>query len=212
MTVTNGYTTAELVSARASADGTALGVQFGTFVDDAVTAASRVIDAYCGRFFYSAGSSEKKVLGSFARYEPNRCCYVLDIPDASTVTQVQLDLGDNGTATTVNGSTYFTEPLNGEVEGLTGWPVTRLVFPDTALRTYGRYPLAEVTATWGWSAVPQQVEEACQILAVDMLHARDLAFGIIASEGGMMRLRENPRALSLLAPFRRAGLGLPAIA
>jgi len=80
-------------------------------------------------------------------------------------------------------------------------PYTRLVavgggcFPVDRLR----YSV-EVTAVWGWPAIPAEVKAACQILALDHYRSRNLTGGIASfGDAGPVRVAGfNPIARELL--------------
>jgi hypothetical protein len=62
----------------------------------------------------------------------------------------------------------------------------------------------QVTARWGWSAVPPAVTEATLILAEELAKLKDAPFGVSGwTEFGVMRVRDNPFAARLLNPYRR---------
>lgn len=173
--------------------------------DDRLTAslatASREIEAWCGRQFNDAGSASARVF-------PAARTGLLTVDDFSTTTGlvVATDFGDDGTyETTWAASDYQAEPLNGVVAGQPGWPYWRLravaarEFPVGNLR-----PSVQVTAQWGWAAVPAAVKEACLVTASELFKLGDAPFGVAGfGEFGPIRVRMNSRAVSLLAPYRR---------
>ena len=82
-----------------------------TLLDDAINAASRQIDAYCGRYFYQDDSVSARVF--FADHP-----YNLNVDDISTTTGliVKYDDTDDGTyEVTVPSTDYQVLPLNGVV-------------------------------------------------------------------------------------------------
>ena len=89
-----------------------------TLIDDAVNAASRQIDAFCGRQFYADGSAS-------ARKFFTNDLYRLRVDDISTTTGlvVKYDDDDDGTyETTVSSSDFQVLPINGVVGGIQGNP------------------------------------------------------------------------------------------
>ncbi len=61
----------------------------------------------------------------------------------------------------------------------------------------------QVTAKWGWSAVPGPVKQACVYLAEETYKLKGSPFGVAASDQfGPIRMRDNPKVLSMLAPYR----------
>lgn len=197
MAVTNGYCTKEDLSQRFDL-GT--GSASDWEIEDAVNAASRAIDAYCGRFFYSASSSTRV----FHATDP----YLVYIDDVQSVTTLKTDEGDDGTFETTWASTDFeTYPLNSVANGVTGHPVTSI--RAVAARTFPTgmdRACVQVTGSWGWAAVPSEVRSACLILAGELFKLRDAPFGATGfGDLGIIRVRENPRVQALLAPFCRVG-------
>lgn len=61
-----------------------------------------------------------------------------------------------------------------------------------------------VTAKWGWGTIPAAVQQACLILARDILQNRQIPFGLAGvTEFAGVRARENPQVRMLLAPYDR---------
>lgn len=173
--------------------------------DDRMTAvlaaASREIELWCRRQFNDAGAATARV------YQP-RTSGRLTVDDFSTTTGLVIatDTGDDGTyETTWTAADYQLYPLNGVVSGQTGWPYWRLVAVGSqAFPTCTRRPTVQVTARWGWTAVPTPVKEACLISAAEAFKLGDAPFGVAGfGEFGAVRVRMNSRAQSLLAPYRR---------
>lgn len=190
-------TTAELKTRIGESSAT-----FDTVLGEALSTASRWIEKYCGRQFNAAGSATARVY-----YPQSRL--VATVEDISTTTGlvIKTDDGNDGTYETTWASTdYQLEPLNGVVDGETGWPYYRI-------RAVGSYefpcsradelaPL-QVTANWGWSAVPAAVKEACLMLAEETYKLREAPFGVAGyGQYGAIRVRMNPRATDLLGPYR----------
>ncbi|HEX6969857.1 MAG TPA: hypothetical protein VF174_13755, partial [Micromonosporaceae bacterium] len=131
------------------------------------------------------------------------------VDDFHTTTDlvVATDTGDDGTyATAWAASDYELEPVNGMVSGQSDWPYYRIRavgshdFPQCGRRRN----TVQVTAQWGWAAVPGPVKEACLIVAEELFKLSDAPFGVAGfGEFGPVRVRMNSRAQSLLAPYRR---------
>jgi hypothetical protein len=104
---------------------------------------------------------------------------------------------------------YQLEPLNGVVDGLTGWPITRIravgvyEFPydeDDEIAT------VQVTGVWGWSAVPIAVKQATIIQAMRIFKRLDSPLGVISSpDTGYFRVssRIDPDVAMLLNSYRK---------
>jgi len=211
VTITNGYATQLeakqwLNMADASLDD--------LMVDNLVTAASRAVDGYCGRYFYPDQAATARTFLTTDGY----CAAIDDVWDTATAV-VKTDSGQDGTyETTLTVSTqYIFEPVNGVVAGVGGWPAMRVrlvggtLFPTA---TYGR-PQLQVTAKWGWTAVPAPVKQATLQVVGELWKRKDAPFGVLGGqEFGTIYL--SPDAMrsvgSLLAPYGRASATVGALA
>ncbi len=119
----------------------------------------------------------------------------------STVLQIDEFTDTAGLVVTNNGVAvaavdYQLEPLNGLVYGLEA-PYTQI-----RLLTGTWTDPVTVTALWGW--VPVDVQEAVRVLGKDIAGLRDARFGVAGfGDFGVVRMRENPQVLALLAPHVR---------
>lgn len=199
MTITNGYATlAALKSAIGVSD-----TQDDTDLEAAIEAASRQIDAHCGRgrkFWQDASVVARK-------YNPTSAVRVITA-DISTLTGliVKVDTSDDGTFdTTLAISTDFqVEPVNADAEyPVQPWTSIRLL--DGTLSSFTRLasgrPSVEVTAKYGWSAVPDAVERACVIQARSIFKAQDTTFGSF-----QLSMDGQPQRVPALDPMTRAQL------
>lgn len=66
-------------------------------------------------------------------------------------------------------------------------------------------PTVQVTARFGWSAVPYQVNEATILKAASLFKRKDAPFGVAGfNEFGAVRItRKDPDVLELLSDFAR---------
>lgn len=169
-------------------------------LDGALATASRWIEKHTGRQFNTA-SVEQSTPRLFRPATSRR----MDVDDIATAAGllVETDAGD-GTFAEVASGLFQIEPVNGVVDGEIGWPVSELVTLS------GRWPCdpvrytVRVTATWGWAAVPAPVKEAALLVATETAKLKDAPFGVAGfGEFGVVRLRDNPVAMRLLAPYRR---------
>lgn len=169
----------------------------------AVDSGSRSIDGFCGRIFYLAGTASARV---FYPRDP----YLAKVDDFYTITDlvIKTDEDNDGTyETTWASADYQLEPLNGVVDGESGWPFWRIRavgtkrFPCVSANT--RAPL-QVTAKWGWAAVPVNVKDASLILAEEAFRLKDSPFGVGGyGQFGIIRVRDNPMAARLVARYQR---------
>jgi hypothetical protein len=202
------YCSEEQVKARMSSDGTTLSDVHDQDVTRAVSVASRWVDRELGddlrTFETGASSSTRQLPASRARWDRGLGCWVLSIPDCTTLATVQLDVSDGGTWTTYASTYWYTTPLDGRRYGLMGVPIEELVFPDLGLRCSGRYPLARLTGVFGWSTRPPAVEECAINCAKWILQNRDTRLGFAAfGDQGLARARSE----GLFVPVRQFGRG-----
>lgn len=179
---------------------------FDAQLDNALAVASRGIEKVCGRQFNQATSATARV------YYP--CSYCLaEVDDFYTTSNLAIatDGGNDGVYETVwAAGDYQLEPLNGFVDGESGWPFWRIravaarrFWCSTGSYTSPRAPL-QVTAQWGWTAVPAAIKEACLIVAEETYKLKEAPWGVAGvGEWGTMRVRSNPMAMAMVAPYRR---------
>jgi len=176
-------------------------------VDDAVLGAvleavSRGIDNYCGRHFYLSAA------GTVRYYTPVAHDQVL-IEDCVALTAVAGDTdGDRTYEDTWAASDYDLLPENAAADGKPYTTIAVAQNGDYSLPVGVRKGL-KLTGTWGWSAVPDPVSEACLIQAARVFKRKDTPFGISGSpEMGQMRIgRLDPDVLWLLEPYRFVAVG-----
>ena len=141
-----------------------------------------------------------------ARYFFPADCWTVNIDDAYEITAVATDDADSGTwATTWSSSDYYALPAGGVgADGQTGWPYTSLRAVESRTFPYAIRPAVKVTAKWGWSAVPDDVEIACLMLVAEMYKARDGGYETFTSDAGFTQIRRNLVVRDLLEPYRTA--------
>jgi hypothetical protein len=172
----------------------------------AINAASRAIDRHCGRWFYQEAAARVRV------YRPDDA-YEAWVDDISTTTGLVIKTdttGDGTYATTWASTDYQLEPLNADIVGsgstvqpYAWWRIVaidRYTYPSSTRR-----PTLQVTARFGWSAVPDDVQEACLIKAAALYERRNSPGGVAGVDGfGVVRIgRSDPDVVELLGPYRR---------
>lgn len=170
-----------------------------------LSGSSRAVERYCGRQFNDAGSASARV---FEPIDP-RVAHVDDFSTAVGLV-VKIDTGDNGTYdTTLDASDFTLYPLNGvSVEGITGFAYHRIQLASTAtcFRPHSSRPSLEVTARWGWAAVPDAVVHGTLILATRVLGRRSSPHGaaVVGSGDFVFRIsrQTDPDVAEMLDPFR----------
>lgn len=169
-----------------------------SLLEMAIESASRLIDAYCARSFYNAGTA--------ARYFVADTDWLTNIDDAVSITQVATDTSADGDFDIIWQATdYQLEPLNGRVDGL--------AVPYNAIRAIDSYTfpiwggegLVKVTATWGWSAVPTAIKQATIIQSSRIFKRLDSPLGVLSSPDlGFIRVgsRLDPDVAQLVDSYR----------
>lgn len=183
------------------------GTEQSDLISDAITAASRAADAYCGRHFY--------VVENTTRYfcaDGFYCVqFGVDLANTTGLT-VLVDSDGNGTYddTWTFDTDFILEPVNQISNGITGWPYTKLraigskTFPTVTLPA--QRPAVKVTGNWGWTDVPTPVKQAVKVIAAQYYKLAEAPLGVAGfGDFGVVRVRDNPQASSLLAPYRAGG-------
>jgi hypothetical protein len=172
-----------------------------------VIAASRAIDAWCNRQFGSHGSAVARVFDWDG--QTIRGHGALEVFDFQTATGLEVLLDEDGDGVyelelTV-GTDFNAWPWNAAADGK---PWTHLVL---ATNGNGYWPClqrgVQVTANWGWTAVPELVRQACLLQSARWFMRRDSWAGIAGSPdmGNELRLLEklDPDVAMMLKPLRR---------
>lgn len=174
-------------------------------VDDSLismagSAASELIDGYCGRTFGT-------VTG--ARYFAADDAYTLQVDDIATDSGLIIQTSDFDPAqweVTWAATDFQLEPLNARVEGLP-WAYTRI-------RAVGNYlwPFdfgevgVKITATWGWPSVPSAITQAAVIQSSRIFKRLDTPLGVTYGELGALRVSSrhlDGDVAQLVAPYVR---------
>jgi len=203
MPITNGYASLNQVKAA---------LRISDAVDDAllemaVESASRLIDGYCGRSFFSQGTAIRV-------YAPDNP-YLVQIDDLSsgTVTVKTSSVADSIFDTTWATTDIQLEPLNGRTEGQ-AWPFTRIRAVGDYLWPSDDYGEAtvQVTGVFGWpGGAPTNVKQAAIIQASRIFKRLDSPLGV-AGFGDMGAIRVgrglDPDVAQLVEPYRKmTGIG-----
>jgi len=203
MAITNGYCTQNELKAfngipvSDTADDDLL--------DDAINAASRQIDSFCGRIFYADS------VASARKYFTNDL-YRLNVDDISTTTDlvVKYDDDDDGTyETTVSSSQYQLLPINGVVGGILNSPyyIVELISDgnnEWPMDYSSNRPRAEITAKWGFPSVPEPIRQATLMLASELFAMRNAPLGVAGvGDFGVVNIQQNREITRLIAPFRK---------
>lgn len=203
MAITNGYITQNQLKAFVGIPTS--DSQDDDILDDAINAASRQIDAFCGRQFYADGSTS-------ARKFFTNDLYRLRVDDISTTTGlvVKYDDDDDGTyETTVSSNDFQVLPINGVVGGIQGNPfyIVELISDgnhEWPLDFSSNRPRAEITAKWGYATTPEQIRQATLMLASELFAMRNAPLGVAGiGDFGVVNIQQNREITRLIAPFRK---------
>lgn len=171
-------------------------------LNDAILSASGEIEKHCNRQFQRVETATSRL------YAPDDLCEVkVDDFWSTTGLVVKLDTaGDGSFAYTVPPSDYELYPANGVVDGQVGWPYYEIhlvngTFPMTTRRKF----TVQVTAKWGWQAVPEPVRQAAVIIAAETFQLKDAPFGTAGMDqfGNIYHVRDNRIAAGKLARYCR---------
>jgi len=171
----------------------------------AIESASREIDGYCERVFYSTSATRV--------YAPTNI-YTVTTDDIISVTTLKSSSDGVTYDITWATSDYQLEPLNGVAGGLST-PYTRIratgnyLMPSFSVGTfYELEALIQVVGVFGWSAIPAAIRQATVILAMRLFKRLDAPLGMISNDMGSMRVgRFDPDVEALVAPFRKVSAG-----
>ena len=186
--ITNGYATIQQVK-------DALRVTDAlddSLLELSIESASRQIDAYCQRVFYTTTATRTYFPAS------NIIC---EIDDLISLTSLKTSM-TNAWETTWSAGDYQLEPTNGISGGLVQ-PYTRiraintLTFPEWKLAT------VQVAGVFGWSSVPMDVRIACVLQAQRLFKRFDSPLGVMGmGDLGAIRVaRVDSDVQALLAPY-----------
>lgn len=196
MAITNGYATlAQLKTSLRIVDN----------IDDsslelAIESASRAIDTYTMRSFYSSGTATRY-------YAPNDEIVVYTDDIAGTAVTIQTSSNaDNSFDITWATTDYQLEPLNGISDGI-AIPYSRIRAVGTQLFPvfYGEATV-KITAVWGWTSIPIAVTQACIIQASRFFKRNDSPLGVAGfGDMGIMRISRNldPDVEQLVHPYKQ---------
>jgi hypothetical protein len=200
MAITNGYATlSDVKSALRITDSVD-----DTLIEGAIEAASRLIDGYAMRNFYSSGT----VTRYFATSDP----IILQTDDiAGTAIVVESEPAADGNWITWDVDDYQLEPLNGNLDGIE-WSYDRLravgdyVWPTG--NQFGDYDeaLIRITGVFGWASIPQAIETATIIQAMRLFKRYDSPLGVAGfGDFGAVRVSRflDPDVEQLVMPYKK---------
>jgi hypothetical protein len=166
----------------------------------AIESASRLIDGYAGRQFFSSGTATR-----YYTADDDFVCEIDDI-SSSNITLITAMDADAVFDTTWATTDYQLEPLNAVLDGQ-AWPYTRIrAVGDYLWPISGGEALVKLTAVFGWPAVPIAIKQATIIQASRIFKRLDSPLGVAGfGDLGVMRVSSSldPDVAQLVAPYRR---------
>lgn len=199
MAIVNGYATLNELKARLSIP--AADTADDSILEAVVEAASRAIDKVCNRYFFSTAAGQ-------VRYFTAASSVLVLIEDCQAVSAVATDRNlDRTWSNAIPAADYELGPLNNPS---ISYPYTELRMKPLAGEAFDLSREAvKVTGTFGFSAVPDAINEACLILAGRLFKRKDAPFGVAGGGevGQSIAIRAiDPDVQVLIAPYRKIGL------
>jgi hypothetical protein len=203
MAITNGYCSLADVKAAARITDSI----DDTLLELSIESASREIDSYTERVFYSTGGTP------VARVYIPQDIYLVETDDIVSVTTVKSDSAGDGTFDITWTATDFQlEPLNGRAGGIDT--------PATRIRAIGDYlwPVYEprnvnsnqasvqVTGVFGFATVPTAVRQATILSALRQYKRYESPTGVLGfSDIGAVRVgtKLDPDVERMIQPYRK---------
>ena len=203
MAITNGYCSLADVKAAARITDSI----DDTLLELSIESASREIDSYTERVFYSTGGTP------VARVYIPQDIYLVETDDIISVTSIKSDSAGDGTFdVTWTVSDFQLEPLNGRAGGIDT--------PATRIRAIGDYlwPVYEprnvnsnqasvqVTGVFGFATVPTAVRQATILSALRQYKRYESPTGVLGfSDIGAVRVgtKLDPDVERLIQPYRK---------
>ncbi len=156
----------------------------------AANAASRSVDHHCNRQFGQVTTADARVYTP--RWDRRRASWVIDVDDISSTDDLSIMIDDDGDQTfDLEIDDYRLLPLNAAA---VSHPWTQiLVSSDSTNLPTAREGSVEVTAEWGWAAVPDSVKEATLLQGSRFFMRQQAPFGIAGSPdlGSELRLLQK---------------------
>lgn len=176
-------------------------------LEDALRAASRSVDMFCGRRFWQDSAVQTRTY----RCDDSIVAWVDDISTTTGLVIKTDTTGDYAWTTTWDSSDYDLEPRNASVfqsgdrtvSAQAWWRIVAIddkVFPINERRA-----TLQVTAKFGWSAVPEAVKRSTLIKAARLFKRKDAPFGALGFDAEGIRISrwDDPDVVLLLSPYQR---------
>jgi hypothetical protein len=195
LAVTNGYCTLADVKAALRITDTL----DDSLLENSINSASRMIDQYCNRYFYSGSPGE-------VRYYQANDGFMCWIDDAQAITEIKTSSTDPLIFdTTWEAGDYQLLNPNQRANGAYS-PYTAITATDNYLfPVWADMALVKVTGTFGWATTPEPIKFACIIQASRLFKRLESPLGVAGvSDIGIMRVGANidGDVAQLINPFR----------
>jgi hypothetical protein len=195
LAITNGYCTLADVKAALRITDTI----DDALLENSINSASRMIDQYCNRYFYSTSANE-------VRYYQANDGFICWIDDAQSISEIKTASTDPLIFdTTWESGDYQVLPANRWANGAY-YPITGITATDNYLfPVWADMALVKVTGQFGWSSVPEPIKFACIIQASRLFKRLESPLGVAGvSDIGIMRVGANidGDVAQLINPFR----------
>lgn len=201
MAITNGYCTANELRDHLQDAGSRLDADL---IDRAINAASRAVDNYTGRRFWQDLTVQTRTF----RPMESQIAWVTDISTAAGLIVATGEGGDYSTTWTIERD-FELEPENADFdETAFAWWRILAVGDQRFIPSKFRRTLS-VTARFGWSAIPDAINEATILKASQLFQRKNAVFGIAGfGEFGPMRItRKDSDVIELLNGYVRYDMG-----
>ena len=196
MAITNGYTTLNEVKDSLNLDDSI----DNAAIELAIATASRMIDDYCGRFFYQDGT----VGVPATRYYTPIDFYTVQVDDFVSLSEIATDdTFDQLYQTIWTATDRMFEPVNNPSRG---WPLSRILAVGAYVFPANLPQSVRLKGIFGWSSVPYEVKTAAKIQASRLFLRNQSPFGIAGNtDMGTVRLAAKLDAdvEALLRPMRK---------
>ncbi|WP_405413927.1 phage gp6-like head-tail connector protein [Streptomyces rubiginosohelvolus] len=168
----------------------------------ALTSASRSIDKTCGRRFWLDPEPVTRVYRVAGRTVPEDDGEVLLVNDIGDASGLVVETGSGASWSPLSASQVETVPENALLDGR---PVTGLLLVGGSWTSRR----VQVTARFGWPAIPDDIEQATLIQANRLFKRQDSPEGVTGSaEWGVVRLsRRDPDVWNLIEQYVLPGFG-----
>ena len=168
-------------------------------LENSINSASRMIDQYCNRYFYSGSPGE-------VRYYQANDGFMCWIDDAQAITEIKTSSTDPLIFdTTWQAGDYQLLNPNQRANGAYS-PYTAITATDNYLfPVWADMALVKVTGQFGWATVPEPIKFACIIQASRLFKRLESPLGVAGvSDIGIMRVGANidGDVAQLINPYR----------